>query len=168
MSAVQFTRSVVSDSLQLHGLQPARLPCPSPTPCSNSHPFSQWCHPTISSSVIPFSSHLPSFPALSPLPMNRFFTSGGQNIGASVSVLPVNIQDWFPLEPHGQYESRAHVLFTTDSWCPSQVSGNTCEWKGESQDKFKRSRQMRGHYKDALKCAIWSQSLVASAGSSSF
>ena len=55
---------------------------------------------------------------------------------------------------HIQYESRAHVLFTTDSWCPSQVSGNTCEWKGESQDKFKRSRQMRGHYKDALKCAI--------------
>ena len=83
------------------GLQRARLPCPSSTPraCSNSCPSSQWCHPTISSSVTPFSSCLQSFPALGSFPVSQFFTSGGQSIGvsASASVLPVNIQDWFPL-----------------------------------------------------------------------
>ena len=77
------------------------LPCPSPTPgvCSNSCPLSRWCHPTISSSVVPFSSRLQSFPASGPLPMSQFFTSGGQSIGASTSasVLPMNIQDWSPL-----------------------------------------------------------------------
>ena len=91
----------MSDSLGPDGLQHARLPCPSPTPraCSNSCPSSQWCHPTISSSVIPFSSRLQSFPASGSFPMSQFFTSGGQNIGVSVSasVLPMNIQDWFPL-----------------------------------------------------------------------
>ena len=79
----------------------ARLPCPSPTPrvCSSSCPSSRWCHPTISSSVVPFSSRLRSFPASGYFPMSRFFASGGQSIGvsASASVLPVNIQDWFPL-----------------------------------------------------------------------
>ena len=79
----------------------ARLPCPSPSPgaCSNLHPLSQWWHPTISSSVVPFSSCLLSFPASGSFPMSRLFTSGGQNIGASVpeSVLPMNIQDWLPL-----------------------------------------------------------------------
>ena len=96
---VQFSHSVVSDSLQPHGLQHARLPCPSPTPraCSNSGPSSPWCHPTISSSVIPFSSHLQSFPASGSFQMSQLFSSGGQHIGASVSVLPMNIQDWFPL-----------------------------------------------------------------------
>ena len=93
--------SVVSNSLWPHGLQYARPPCPSPTPrvYSNSCPLGQWCHPTISSSVVPFSSHLQSFPAPGSFPMSRFFTSGGQSIGvsASVSVLPMNIQDWFPL-----------------------------------------------------------------------
>ena len=93
--------SVVSDSLWPHGLQQARLPCPSPTPgaCSNSCPSSQWCHPTISSSVVPFSSCLQSFPASGSFPMSQFFTSSGQSIGASpsASVLPMNIQDWFPL-----------------------------------------------------------------------
>ena len=91
----------MSDSLRPHGLQHARLPCPSPTPgaCSNSSPLSQWCHPTISSSVIPFSSCLQSFPASGSFQMSRFFTSGGQSIriSASGSVLPMNIQDWFPL-----------------------------------------------------------------------
>ena len=98
---VQFSRSVVSDSLQPHGLQHARPPCPSPTPrvYSNSCPLTQWCHPTISSSVVPFSSSLQSFPASGSFPMNQFITSGGQSIGfsASASVLPMNIQDWFPL-----------------------------------------------------------------------
>ena len=84
-----------------HGLQHARLPCPSPAPgvYSNSCPSRRWCHPTISSSVIPFSSHLQSFPASGSFPMRWFFTSGGQSIGvsASASVLSMNIQDWFPL-----------------------------------------------------------------------
>ena len=96
-----FSHSVVSDSLWPDGLQHERLPCPSSSPgvCSNSHPSSQWCHPTISSSGIPFSSCLQSFPASGCFPTSQFFTSGGQSIGASASasVLPMNIQDWFPL-----------------------------------------------------------------------
>ena len=92
----------MSDSLWPHGLQHARTPCPSPIPrvYSNSCPLSQWCHPTISSSsVIPFSSCLQSFPASGSYPMSQFFASGGQSIAvsASLSVLPMNIQDWFPL-----------------------------------------------------------------------
>ena len=93
--------SVVSDSLQPHGLEHARPPSPSPTPrvYSNPYPLSQWCHPTISSSVIPFSSHLQFLPASASFQMSQFFTSGGQSIGvlASASVLPMNIRDWFPL-----------------------------------------------------------------------
>ena len=95
----QFSHSVVSDSLQPHGMQHTRLPCPSPTPgaCSNSCPLSQWCHPTISSSVIPFS--LQSFPASGSFQMSQFLASGSKSIevSASASVLPMNIQDWFPL-----------------------------------------------------------------------
>ena len=91
----------MSNSLQPHGLQHARLPCPSPTPRahSNSCPLCQWCHPTISSSVVPFSSCLQCFPASGFFPMSRFFASGSQSIGisTSASVLPMNIQDWFPL-----------------------------------------------------------------------
>ena len=100
-SSVQFSRSVVSDSLRPHGLQHARPPCPSPTPrvYSNSGLLSLWCHPTISSSVIPFCSHLQSFPASRFFPMSWLFPSGGQSIrvSASASVLLMNIQDWFPL-----------------------------------------------------------------------
>ena len=96
-----FIHSVMSNSLQTHGLQRARLPCPSPSPgvCSNSCPVSQWCHPTIVSSVAPFSSCFQSFPASGSFPVSRLFTSSGQRIGASVSasVLPMNIQGWFPL-----------------------------------------------------------------------
>ena len=99
-SSIQFSRSVMSNSLQLHEPQHARPPCPSPTPgaCSNSCPSSQWCHPTVSS-VIPFSSHLQTFPVSGSFPVSQLFTSGGQSIGASASasVLPMNIQDWFPL-----------------------------------------------------------------------
>ena len=98
---IQFSRSVVSDSLRPHGLQHARLPCPSQTAraCSNSCPLSQWCHSTISFSVVPFSCCLQSFPASRSFQMSQFFTSGRQSIGvlASESVLPKNIQDWFPL-----------------------------------------------------------------------
>ena len=99
--SVQFSPSVVSDSLRPHGRQHASPPCPSPTSkaCSNSCPLSRWCHPTISSSVIPFSSHLQSFSASGSFPMSQFFTSGGQRIGvsASTSVLPMNTQDRSPL-----------------------------------------------------------------------
>ena len=100
-SSVQFSRSAISDSLQPCGLQHARPPCPSPIPqaCSNSCPLSRWCHPTISSSVVPLSSCLQSFPASGSFPRSQFFASGGQSIGvsASASVLPMNIQDLFPL-----------------------------------------------------------------------
>ena len=98
-------RSVMSDSLRPHGLQHTRPPCPSPTPTvySNSCPLSQCCHPTISSSVVPFSSRLQSFPASGSFPMSQFFASGGQSIGlsASASVLSMYIQDWFPLRLTG-------------------------------------------------------------------
>ena len=98
-SSVQFSCSVMSDSLQPHGLQHARPPYPSPTirVYSNSCPSSQWCHPTISS-VVPFFSHLQSFLASGSFQISQFFASGGQSIGisASASVLPMNIQDWFP------------------------------------------------------------------------
>ena len=100
-SSVQFSHSVVSDSLWPHGPQHARPPCPSPTPgvYPNSCPSSRWCHTTISFSVIPFSSCPQSFPASKSFQMSQLFASGGQSIGvsASTSVLPMNTQDWFPL-----------------------------------------------------------------------
>ena len=99
--SVQFSCSVMSKFLQPHGLKPARLLCPSLTPgaCTNLCPSSQWCHPTISYFVIPFSSCLQSFPASGSFLMSQLFTSSGQSIGTSVwaSVLPMNIQNWFPL-----------------------------------------------------------------------
>ena len=100
-SEFQFSHSVVSHSLWSHGVQHIRIPSPSPTPgvYSNSCALNRWCHPTISSSVIPFSSHLQSFPASGSFQMSQIFASGGQSIGvsASASVFPVNIQDWFLL-----------------------------------------------------------------------
>ena len=99
-SSVHFSRSVVSDFLQPHGLQHARPLCPSPTPrvYPNSCPLSHWCHPIISSSVVPFSCPQ-SFPAAGCFQMSQFLSSGGQSIGvsASITVFPVNIQDWFTL-----------------------------------------------------------------------
>ena len=100
-ASVQFSHSVVSDYLQSHQPQHGRLPCPSPTPraFSNSCASRRWCHPTISSSVVPFSSCPQSFPASGSFPVSQFFLSGGQSIGASAStsVLSVSIQDWFAL-----------------------------------------------------------------------
>ena len=97
----QFSCSVISNSLQPHGLRHTRLPCPSPTPgvYSDSCPSSQWCHPTISFSVVPFSSRHQSYPASGSFLVSQVFTSGGQSIGvsASASVLTMNIQNWFPL-----------------------------------------------------------------------
>ena len=105
LDSVQFSHSVVSDSLWLHELQHARPPCPSPTPGvhSNSCPWSQCCHPTISSSVVPFSSCPQSFPASESFQMSQLFASSGQSIGvsASASVLPMNTQDWSPLGWNG-------------------------------------------------------------------
>ena len=98
---ISSVHSVMSDSLRLHGPQHARPPCPSPTPgvYPNSCPLSWWCHPTISSSVIPFSSCLQSFPASGSFQMSQLFTLGGQSIRVSTSalILPMNTQDWFPL-----------------------------------------------------------------------
>ena len=100
-SLVQFSHSVMSSSLWPHELQHDRPPCPSPTPGVHPNPclLSRWCHPAISSSVVPFSSHLQSFPASWSFPMNWLFTSGGLSIGisASTSVIPMNTQDWYPL-----------------------------------------------------------------------
>ena len=114
----------MSDSLWPHGLQHTRLPCPSLSPgvCSNSCPLSRWCHPTLSSSVLPFSSCLQSCPALGPFPMSWLFTSGGQAIGASMSasVLPLNVQGWFTLGLTGlvslQSKGLSRVIFSTTIW----------------------------------------------------
>ena len=119
--SVQFSHSVMSNSLWPYGLKHTRLPCLSPTPevYSNSCPSSQWCHPTISSSVVPFSPCLQSFPESGSFPMSQFFASGGQRIGvsASASVLPMNIQDWFPLGWTGwislQSKGLSRVFFNT-------------------------------------------------------
>ena len=116
-----FSHSVVSDSLQPHGLQHARFPCPSPSPrvCWNSCPLSQWYYPTISSSVISLFSWLQSLPASGSFPLSQFFASGGQRIGvlASTKVLPMNIQDWFPLGLTGltslQFKGLFRVFFNT-------------------------------------------------------
>ena len=114
-----FGRSVVSDSLRPHGLQHNMLPCPSPTPrvWANSCPLSWWCHSVISSAVAPFSFCPESFPASGSFPMSQFFSSGGRSIGASASVLPMNIQDWFPLGLTG--------LITLQSKGLSTVLSNT-------------------------------------------
>ena len=101
LQSIQFSPSVVSDSLRPHGLQHARLPCLLPTAgaYSNSCPSCSWCHSTISSSIVPFSSNLRSFPASGSFPMSWFFPSGGQStaVSASALVLPMKIKDWFPL-----------------------------------------------------------------------
>ena len=119
--AVQFSHSVMSNSLQPHGLQHIRLPCPSPTPgaYSNSCPSCRWCHPTSLSSVVHFSSHLQSFPASGSFPVSQIFASGGQSIGASslAPVLPMNIQGWFP------------SLISLQSKVLSRVFSNDTVWK---------------------------------------
>ena len=124
LCSVRFSCSVLSNSLQPHGLQHARLPCLSPTPgaCSNSCSLSRWCHPTISSSIVPFSSCLQSFPASGSFLMSQLFTSGSQSIGvsASASILPMNIQDWFPLGLRGlislQSKGLSSVFTSTTIW----------------------------------------------------
>ena len=140
----------MSNSLRPHGLQDARLPCPSPTPraCSDSCPSSQWCHPTVSSSVISFSSCLQSFQASGSFQISQFFASGGQRIGvsASASVLPMNIQDWFPLGLTGlislQFKGLSKVFSNTTvqmhQFFGAQLYGLTLtsihDWKSHSFD----------------------------------
>ena len=122
-TSVQFSRSVVSDSLRPHESQHTRPPCPLPTPRVHPDPCpsSPWCHPAISSSLVPFSCPQ-SFPASGSFPMSQLFTSGGQSIGASAStsVLAMNIQDWFPLGLTGlislQFRECSRVFFSTGSW----------------------------------------------------
>ena len=118
-----FSGSAVFNSLQPHGLQHARLPCPSPSPgaCSNSCPLSWWWQPIISYFVVPFSSCLQSFPASGSFPMNCLFPSGGQSIGASASVLPMEIQGWFPLALTGLISLQSRGL--------SRVFSNTIDQK---------------------------------------
>ena len=125
-----------------HGLQHSKLPCPSPSPkvCSDSCPLSWWCHPTISSSVTPFSFCLQSFPTSGSFPVNQFFTSGGQNIwaSASASVLPMNIQDWFPLVLTGWISLQSKglsVIFLVLSFLyGSTVTSTHDHWKNRSLD----------------------------------
>ena len=143
-SSVQFSRSVMSDSLWPHGLQHTRLPCPSLTTraCSNSCPSNWSCHPTIPSSVIPFSSCLQSFPALGSFQMSQFFTSGGQSIGVSASalVLPMNSQGWLLLGLTGlitlQSKGLSRVLSSTKrdaqlfQSCPTLCNSMDCSMPG--------------------------------------
>ena len=131
--------------LATHGLQHARLPCPLPTPrtCSNSYPSSWWCHPTISSSVIPFSSCLQSFPASGSFPMSQFFASGSQNIGASslASVLPMNIQDWFllgltgliSLKSKGLSRVFSNTTFQKHKFFSASIHQNHKFWRNNSR-----------------------------------
>ena len=121
--SVQFSRSVMSNSLLPHELQHARPPCPSPTPgvYSNSYPSSRWCHPAISSSVVPFSSCPQSLPASGSFPMSQIFTWGGQSIGVSAlaSVLPMNTLGWSPLGRTGwiSLQSKGHSrVFSNTKW----------------------------------------------------
>ena len=123
-SSVQFSRSIMSDSLPPHESQHARPPCPSPTPgvYLNSCPLIWWCHPTILSSVVPFSSCPQSLPASGSFPVSQLFASGGQSIGvsASASVLPMNTQDWFPLGWIGWISLQSKGLSRTFSNTPVQ------------------------------------------------
>ena len=144
--SIQFSRSVMSDSLRPHGLQHARPPCPSPTPgaCSNSCPLSQWYYPTISSSVVPFSSCFQSFPALGSFPMSQFLASGGQSIraSASASVLPLNIQGWFPLRLTGWISFQSNGLSRVFSSSVTQSCPTLCNPMNHSTPGFPVHHQL--------------------------
>ena len=151
-ASVQFSRSVVSDSLQPHESQHARPPCPSPGPgvYSNSCPSSRWCHPAISSSVVPFSSCPQSLPASESFTISQLFAWGGQSTGvsASASVLPMNTQDWSPLEWTGWISLQSkgfsrlfsnttvqkHQFFSTQLSSQSTLTSIHDHWKNHSLD----------------------------------
>ena len=137
-----FSLSVMSDSSRPHVLQHARPPCPSPSPeaCSNSCPLSRWCHSTISPSVVPFSSCFQSFPASGSFPMSQLSASGGQSIGASASasVLPMNIQDWFPLGLIGWISLQSNWL--------SRVFSNTTVQNHETKMDWKKNLRINPNF----------------------
>ena len=130
LSSVQLSRSVVSDFLRPHEPQHARPPCPSPTPRvhPNSSPSSRWCHPTFSSSLVPFSSCPQSFPASGSFQMSQLFAWGGQSIGvsASTSVLPMNTQDWFPLVKYTKMKNNVDYNLVTFSFMIQRLLGYLC------------------------------------------
>ena len=144
-SSVQFSCSVMSHSLWPHGLQHATLPCPLPTPgvYTNPYPLSRWCHPIISSSVIPFSSCSHFFSASGSFPMSQVFASGGQNIGvsASISVLPMNTQDLSPLRWTGRKSG--------NSWSNRQIWPWSTEWSRTKANSV-LPRERTGHGKHPL------------------
>ena len=152
----------MSNSLQLHGLQNTRLPCPSPTPgaCSNSCPSSWWCHPTISSSVVPFSSRLQSFPAPGSFHMSQLFASGSQSTGVSVStsVLPMNTQDWSPLGYIGLAQKFIQIFLQHLSEKPERILGLTQCFVGRFQvtgfPKSLRNFLSTGQRSDTAKCPV--------------
>ena len=147
INVVQF--SVVSDSLRPCGLPHARLPCPSPSPgaCSNSCPLSQWCHSTISSSVVPFSSCLQSFPASGSFLMSQLFTSDGQSIKASASVLSMNIQGWFLLGLTGLISLQPKALY--------RVFSNTTGLEKQSYGGHKQNLVLIRTYKRLNQTCLW-------------
>ena len=130
INSVQFSRSVVSDSLRPHESQHARPPYPSPTPGvhPNSYPSSQWCHPVISSSVVPFSSCPQSLPESGSFPLSQLFAWGGQSIGvsASASVLPKNTQDWSPLGYLYMSIQISQFISALHPPLPIHISGSLC------------------------------------------
>ena len=132
LDMTEFSRSVMSNSLRPHEPQHARPPCPSPTPgvYPNSCPLSRWCHPTISSSVIPISFCLQSFPASGSFQMSQLFASGGQNTGvsASTSVLPMNTQDWFPLVKYTKMKNNVDYNLVTFSFMIQRLLGYLCTY----------------------------------------
>ena len=137
-----------------HGPQHSRLPCPSPTPRvhSDSCPLSRWCHPATSPSVIPFSSCLQSFPASESFPVSQFFASGDQSIGVSVSVLPMNIQDWFPLRLTGLTSLQSKGL--------SRVFSNTTVQKHQFKKKKLKNKTKQKHQFFSTQFSLWSDSHI--------
>ena len=146
-ASVQLSHSVVSDSLRPHEPKHARPPCPSPTPGvhPNPCPSSRWCHPTISSSVVPFSSCPQSFPASGSFQMSQLFTSGGQSIGvsASTSVLPMNTQDWSPLGWTGWFSSQSKGLSRvfSNTTVQKQLLGSH-KWEGRGREGERVSKRV--------------------------
>ena len=158
-SSVQFSHSIMSNPLWPHGLQQARFPCPSPTPggCSNPCTLSRWYHPTLSSSVVLFSSCLQFFPASGSFQMNQFFVSGGQSIGVSAlaSVLPMNIQDWFPLVLTGwislQSEGLLRVFSNTTVQKHQFFSAQLSFWACSGVSKIASESEVRQKREDLKK-----------------
>ena len=158
MFFVVAVHSVMCDFCDPHGLRHTRLPCPSLSPgvCSNSRPLSQWCHPTISSSFAPFSSCLQSFPASGSFPVSRLFASGGQSIGASASVLPVNIQGWFPLGfPLGLISllSKGHSRVSSSSNVTELCIFKRLEWFLKNPKNWSSKKRINHSNDTALKLA---------------